>query len=89
MTKDFLYFLNEGKCGIPRVGWQLDSFGDSRENADLTAAMGMDALFVCKTDSVETMQRIHNKTAQVGGDFVQVLGEESDRLSPAVHVGVE
>ena len=53
-----------GKCGIPRIGWQIDTPGDSRENAALLAQMGYDALFICKAGGDEN-QRYLDRTAEV------------------------
>ncbi|RWS22582.1 hypothetical protein B4U80_10284, partial [Leptotrombidium deliense] len=37
---------NFGKCGIPKVAWQIDPFGHSREQAFLFAKMNFDGLFL-------------------------------------------
>ena len=39
-----------GQCGIPRVGWQIDPFGHSREQADIFASLGFDGLFFGRLD---------------------------------------
>jgi lysosomal alpha-mannosidase len=54
-----------GECGVPRVGWQIDPFGHSREQADIFASMGMDGLFFGRLDWREKGQRLNNKTAEM------------------------
>uniref|UniRef100_A0A8C2SVI8 Lysosomal alpha-mannosidase n=1 Tax=Coturnix japonica TaxID=93934 RepID=A0A8C2SVI8_COTJA len=45
-------FLREalGPCGIPRVAWQIDPFGHSRQMAAIFAQMGYDGLFLGRVD---------------------------------------
>ena len=59
--------LNEslGPCAAPRVGWQIDPFGHSRENAALFAKLGFDALFFARIDQRDKDQRKRDKTLQV------------------------
>ncbi len=54
-----------GECGIPRVAWQIDPFGHSREQADIFASFGMDGLFFGRLDWREKGERLRNKTGEM------------------------
>ncbi|XP_018570360.1 lysosomal alpha-mannosidase [Anoplophora glabripennis] len=51
-----------GTCGIPRVGWQIDPFGHSREQASLFAQLGFDGVFFARLDHEDKSQRELNAT---------------------------
>jgi lysosomal alpha-mannosidase len=65
-----LRFLNDtfGECGRPRVGWQIDPFGHSREQASLFAKMGFDGL-------QDKLNRLSNKTPEMIWKASANLGE--------------
>ena len=60
-----LFLFSTGSCGIPKVAWQIDPFGHSRENANLFAQMGFDGLFFARIDFEDRARRIANKELQV------------------------
>ncbi|XP_037294534.1 lysosomal alpha-mannosidase isoform X1 [Manduca sexta] len=72
--------LNEtfGTCGLPRVGWQIDPFGHSREFASLLAAMGYDGLFLGRIDYQDKSSRLHNQDMEMVWRGDDVLGKSSD-----------
>lgn len=50
-TLGFEFILNEfGECARPKVAWQTDPFGHSREQASLFAQFGFDGLFLGRID---------------------------------------
>ncbi|KAB7496291.1 Lysosomal alpha-mannosidase, partial [Armadillidium nasatum] len=55
--------LNEtfGPAAFPRIGWQIDPFGHSSEQASLFAQMGMDAQFFARLDFRDKENRWDNK----------------------------
>lgn len=59
--------INEtvGQCGIPRIGWQIDPFGHSREQASIFAQLGYDGVFFARIDYIDRNQRIADKTMEV------------------------
>ncbi|XP_053661562.1 lysosomal alpha-mannosidase-like [Anopheles marshallii] len=62
-----LRFLNDtfGECGRPRIGWQIDPFGHSREQASLFAQMGYDGLFFARLDYQDKNNRMAKKTPEM------------------------
>ena len=59
--------LNEtfGECGRPKVAWQIDPFGHSREQANLFAEMGFDGLFFGRLDYQDKARRLETKTMEM------------------------
>ncbi|XP_039762685.1 lysosomal alpha-mannosidase-like isoform X1 [Pararge aegeria] len=72
--------LNEtfGPCGMPRVGWQIDPFGHSREFASLLAAMGYDGLFLGRIDYQDKGARLSQKRMEMIWRGDDNLGNSSD-----------
>ncbi|EDW76038.1 uncharacterized protein Dwil_GK14880 [Drosophila willistoni] len=54
-----LKFLRDtfGSCGRPNIGWQLDSFGHSREMASIFAQMGYSGEFFTRIDFMDKITR--------------------------------
>lgn len=59
MLKDTL-----GTCGIPRVGWQIDPFGHSREQASIFAQLGYDGVFFSRLDHNDKDKRKAEKSLE-------------------------
>lgn len=56
--KSFVYFLNVRfleetfrECGRPKVGWQIDTFGHSKEHVSLLAQMVHISIYIYKSFS--------------------------------------
>uniref|UniRef100_A0A6P7FYD5 alpha-mannosidase n=1 Tax=Diabrotica virgifera virgifera TaxID=50390 RepID=A0A6P7FYD5_DIAVI len=58
-----LRLLNDtlGECGRPKVGWQIDPFGHSREQASLFKQMGYDAIFFTRLSQDDRLARKHTQ----------------------------
>ncbi|CAG9856046.1 unnamed protein product [Phyllotreta striolata] len=58
-----LRILNDtlGPCGAPRVGWQIDPFGHSREQALIFRQLGFDGAFFARLDFNDRLKRIEEK----------------------------
>ncbi|RZC14230.1 lysosomal alpha-mannosidase-like, partial [Asbolus verrucosus] len=58
-----LRFLNDtiGECARPKIGWQIDPFGHSREHASLLAQMGFQGLVIGRLDYRDKRKRQQEK----------------------------
>ncbi|KAH8282663.1 hypothetical protein KR054_009022 [Drosophila jambulina] len=72
-----LKFLNDnfGVCGRPRVGWQIDAFGHSREQASIFAQMGFDGQFFARMDQNDKNKRVDNLGLEMIWDASETLKE--------------
>ncbi|XP_017075078.2 lysosomal alpha-mannosidase [Drosophila eugracilis] len=70
-----LKFLDEtfGACGRPRVGWQIDTFGHSREQAAIFAHMGYDGQFFSRMDHNDKDTRMKDLTMEMIWDASESL----------------
>lgn len=59
-----LKFLNEtfGACGRPKVGWQIDPFGHTNEQASLFAQFGFDGMYFTRISYEDKRDRESNKS---------------------------
>lgn len=70
-----------GSCARPHIGWQIDPFGHSREQASLFAQMGFDGLFLGRIDYQDKRKRLREKTAEM-------VWKGSDSLGSYLHGSV-
>lgn len=63
-----------GTCGQPKVGWQIDPFGHSRETASIMAQLGFDGLFFARLDYQDKDVRLKAKTMEMIWEGSQSLG---------------
>ncbi|XP_045462132.1 lysosomal alpha-mannosidase isoform X1 [Harmonia axyridis] len=73
--------LNEtfGSCGRPKLGWQIDPFGHSREMASIFAQLGFDGLLLGRIDYQDKGNRFKTRTPEV-------VWKGSDNLGEAAHL---
>nr|XP_023026878.1 lysosomal alpha-mannosidase-like isoform X2 [Leptinotarsa decemlineata] len=67
-----------GDCGQPKIGWQIDPFGHSREMASIFAQLGYDGILLGRIDYQDKNYRLTTKSAEMVWRGSQNLGEKSD-----------
>ncbi|SPP81505.1 blast:Lysosomal alpha-mannosidase [Drosophila guanche] len=76
-----LKWLDEtfGACARPRIGWQIDPFGHSREQASIFAQMGYDGEFFARMDHRDKNNRLDNLA-------MEMIWDASDNARDALRV---
>ncbi|XP_034669855.1 lysosomal alpha-mannosidase-like isoform X4 [Drosophila subobscura] len=64
-----------GACARPRVGWQIDPFGHSREQASLYAQMGYDGEFFSRMDHKDKARRMEDLSLEMIWDASESLSD--------------
>jgi lysosomal alpha-mannosidase len=73
-------WLNQtfGKCGVTRIGWQIDPFGHSREQASIFSQMGFDGMFLGRIDFQDKLLRERTRTMEFVWKSSPSLGKKAD-----------
>ncbi|KRF98686.1 uncharacterized protein Dwil_GK24522, isoform B [Drosophila willistoni] len=66
-----------GACARPRVGWQIDPFGHSREQASLYAQMGYDGEFFSRMDHNDKDTRMENLSLEMVWEASESLNDDA------------
>ncbi|XP_078036305.1 lysosomal alpha-mannosidase II isoform X1 [Augochlora pura] len=74
-----------GTCAKPHIGWQIDPFGHSREQASLFSQMGFDGLFLGRIDYQDKQQRLQNKSMEFIWKGSPSLGSNADLFTVAMY----
>lgn len=79
--------LNEtfGECGRPKVGWQIDPFGHSREQASIFSQMGYDGLLIGRLDYKDKSHRLANKMTEFIWKSNPSLGSKADLFTSVLY----
>ncbi|CAG2111338.1 unnamed protein product, partial [Medioppia subpectinata] len=67
-----------GQCVVPRIGWQIDPFGHSRESAHLSAMFGFDGLFFARLDYEDQKLRSAEKRMEFIWEGSDDIGRSAD-----------
>nr|CAD7445524.1 unnamed protein product [Timema bartmani] len=74
-----------GACGRPRVGWQIDPFGHSRETASIMAQMGYDGLLFARLDYQDMVARVNTSTMEMVWEASANLGSSADLFTSIMY----
>lgn len=69
---------NFGACARPRIGWQVDPFGHSKEVAALFAQFGYDGLFFGRLDYQDKNKRMAEKKMEMVWKASESLGNKAN-----------
>ncbi|ENN79712.1 hypothetical protein YQE_03769, partial [Dendroctonus ponderosae] len=67
-----------GECGRPKLGWQIDPFGHSKEMANIFAQLGFDGVLLGRIDYQDKQYRWQTKTPEMVWRGSESLGEASE-----------
>ncbi|XP_031630105.1 lysosomal alpha-mannosidase-like [Contarinia nasturtii] len=74
-----------GECGRPKIGWQIDPFGHSRELASLLAQMAYDGLFLGRLDYQDIKNRSATRNMEMVWHASDNLGSKADLFTGVLY----
>ncbi|XP_033225889.1 lysosomal alpha-mannosidase-like [Belonocnema kinseyi] len=74
-----------GECARPKIGWQIDPFGHSREQASMFAQMGFDGLLFSRLHYEDKSERFAAKTAEFIWRGSPSLGENANLFTSILY----
>ena len=88
LTLGLRFIQNEfGNCSRPRIGWQVDPFGHTREQGSIFAQFGFDGLFIGRDDILDELERAYTKTREMLWKASPNLGESADIFTGLLPIG--
>ncbi|XP_076174533.1 lysosomal alpha-mannosidase II isoform X1 [Ptiloglossa arizonensis] len=73
-----------GSCARPHIGWQIDPFGHSREQASLFAQLGFDGMFFGRLDYQDKERRLQDKAMEFVWKGSSNLGSRANLFTVAL-----
>lgn len=67
-----------GHCATPKIGWQVDPFGHSREQGSIFSQMAFDGLFLGRIDFQDKVRREQTKNLEFVWKTSPSLGPKAD-----------
>ncbi|XP_050460750.1 lysosomal alpha-mannosidase isoform X2 [Cataglyphis hispanica] len=74
-----------GSCARPRIGWQIDPFGHSREQASLFAQMGFDGMLFGRIDYQDKSKRLREQSMEFIWKSSPSLGKRANLFTAAMY----
>ena len=74
-----------GQCGAPRVGWQIDPFGHSIEQANIFSKLGFDGLFFARLDWRDKERRMRTGEMEMIWETSEDSGDEADLFTGVLY----
>ncbi|XP_072745213.1 lysosomal alpha-mannosidase isoform X1 [Anoplolepis gracilipes] len=74
-----------GSCARPHIGWQIDPFGHSREQASLFAQMGFDGMLFGRIDYQDKSKRLREQSMEFIWRSSPSLGKQADLFTTAMY----
>ncbi|XP_051165376.1 lysosomal alpha-mannosidase [Leptopilina boulardi] len=74
-----------GECARPKIGWQIDPFGHSREQASMFAQMGFDGVLFGRLDYQDKNERMKSRTLEMIWKGSPSLGESANLFTTVLY----
>ena len=74
-----------GQCGAPKIGWQIDPFGHSIEQANIFTKLGFDGLFFARLDWRDKERRMADMAMEMVWETSEDTGDDADLFTGVLY----